>query len=645
MSAAPQLQVEEPEALQAALTYAKRGWPVAPAHAIDMSSTPDDLGYACTCTNKKCTSRGKHPLTTHGLKDASIDEVVIRKWWAQWPHANVLIRTGLVGGRCLIAIDVDPRHNGDESLAEVIARHGELPPTPMTCTGGGGQHIFLWAAREVPNSAGKENDGRFGEGVDIRGEGGYVIAAPSRHSSGRTYEWDSGAHPADIALAEAPQWLVELACKSKKRLEVNDHAIQGDYLIGGRNDALARLGGAMRRVGAGLKSIERALLDENADRCRPPLDYAEVRGIARSVYKYPPGDPSIAGVDPLPMLSGVDLATEMPPIPWVVEGLAWASGAPIILGGLGGGGKTMMLQSALMSIALGLPVWGQFAARQGRVVHLDYEQGRRTTQWRYQRILRGMGRDPREVDIGWACLPSLTLDADQAEEHLVRACYGATVAIVDSNRAAFPNADENSSKSRENMSRLQRVSERTGCAMIVIAHSRKPNGTDADSVQFALRGSGALYDASQAVYMLCGEGDLPPKCHMTKHRETRKAVPTFGLAIEDVPVDGVIRDDGPLVVRYIDPIEIGAMYAEAKVRADSGEDVMAASAERLSTHGARLMAIIGNAGETGASEAMLRAATKSTKLDADAVLGALLDQGAVRCEGRRGDARWWLVRS
>jgi hypothetical protein len=143
-----------------------------------------------------CLSRGKVPLTPHGCLDATTDAETIRGWWTRWPGANV----GLATGAGLLVVDVDPRHGGTASLANLP----ELPPTRESLTGGGGRHLFYRAAESLRCSA-----GRLGSGLDVRGEGGYIVTPPSVHPSGALYRWREGrglAHP----VAEAPAWLLDL---------------------------------------------------------------------------------------------------------------------------------------------------------------------------------------------------------------------------------------------------------------------------------------------------------------------------------------------------------------------------------------------------------------------------------------------------
>lgn len=613
---------DDSEPLTAALTYAARGWPVAPAWSI----LPDGT---CACRDRKCPSPGKHPigkLVHSGVKGATTDESVIRAWWAAEPSANVLIRTGMVGERCLVAIDIDPRHNGNESLAELIARHGELPPTPQCCTGGGGQHIFLWSPTVVPNSVGRLHDGRFGEGVDIRGEGGYVIAAPSRHVSGRSYEWETSAHPADVDLAEAPQWVIALAGQPKK-LRAESVEDGSGYMSGGRNNALTSLAGAMRRVGTPQNIIEATLLQTNDQECLPPLDPVEVRKIAWSVAHYEPGDPTRKDSDPWAMMGIGAMAAPIEDIQWVVEQLGIAPGAVTIFGGAGYSGKTLLLQMLMLSIASGESLWGEFAVGKGVCRHFDFEQGPRLTRERYQRGARGLGFELGDLPdgvLGLYSLPDGRLDDKGAEDTLVRLLEGVDVSVMDAYRGAFPTAQENDSGSRSHLDMLMRVSERTRCAIITIAHSRKI-GED-DDPRSSLRGSGALFDAAQTVYMLDGAPGRPIHVHNTKDRLLGIDRETFGLRIEDVAHDGDPR--WGLRASYVSSADIRA----AEITGDDWQSDMADNIARLSALGNRIMLIV--RASPGITREVITSTGPGSPKDISAALNELTRTGMLRAEGK-----------
>lgn len=252
--------------LDTALFYASRGWPVFPLKP-----------------------RGKEPLGTlapHGLKDATTDTAAICRWWSQVADANIGLATGARAG--IWVLDIDAGKGGDESLKELEARHGKLPDTCESLTGGGGRHLlFAW-----PRGAVVRNTTRLAglDGLDVRGEGGYIVAPPSVHPSGWDYVWELSSDPRDgMAIAEAPAWLLRLVCRNDKP-EAERAKSGADDLIpeGQRNATLARIAGAMRRQGAGADEIYAALATINARRCRPPLDDVEVRTIAQSISRYEP---------------------------------------------------------------------------------------------------------------------------------------------------------------------------------------------------------------------------------------------------------------------------------------------------------------------------------------------------------------------
>ncbi len=176
----------------AALRYAALGWPVLPLH------TPRP-GGGCTCQRRgECGQAGKHPRIARGLHAATTDLSRIDRWWGRWPAANVAVVTGARSG--LLVVDVDGEA-GERTLAELEAAHAPLPATRAQRTGAGRHLLFAHPGRPVPNSAGK-----LGSGVDVRGDGGFIVAAPSRHATGVLYAWRQPVAP----VAAAPGWLLAL---------------------------------------------------------------------------------------------------------------------------------------------------------------------------------------------------------------------------------------------------------------------------------------------------------------------------------------------------------------------------------------------------------------------------------------------------
>lgn len=268
-----------------ALRYAGLGLAVLPLHRpVDR-----DGRLRCSCGKADCTSPAKHPvgrLAPRGLLDASRDPNVLAAWFERYA-CNIGIATGAVSG--IVVLDIDPRHGGEEALAALEAEHGPLPPTWRFLTGGGGEHIvFRHPGGTVKNSA-----GRIGPGIDVRGDGGYIVAPPSLHISGRPYAISVDHHPDEVALAPLPHWLLNLLAEPAAAGPLNIGRVQTNWRThlsgtigeGERNIALARLAGLL----LGRRIDPHACLDLvlafNAARCRPPLPDLEVVSTVASIAR------------------------------------------------------------------------------------------------------------------------------------------------------------------------------------------------------------------------------------------------------------------------------------------------------------------------------------------------------------------------
>lgn len=195
--------------IDAAILYARRGWAVFPCHAAGPVS-------GCSCVQAECPSPGKHPRVRGGLHASSTDASTIRSWWARWPRANIGIRTGAASG--LVVVDVDPRHGGDATLAELESVHGALPPGRTVRTGSGGRHLyFRHPGGLVRNDAGRV----LGRGIDLRGDGGYVIAPPSRIAGGA---YALTAHGG--VIPDLPEWVLERLAARERRPEVTPATVR-----------------------------------------------------------------------------------------------------------------------------------------------------------------------------------------------------------------------------------------------------------------------------------------------------------------------------------------------------------------------------------------------------------------------------------
>jgi replicative DNA helicase len=187
----------EPTALDAALGYARRGWRVIPI-----------------------PPGRKHPGIAAWQREGTTDEQRIRHWWTSAPEHGVGIVTGAESGIWVLDVDVSGDKAGDDTLAELTDGYGALPDTYEVVTGSGGRHIyFAWPeGQEIRNDAGR----RLGPGLDVRGEGGQVLAPPTIHPNGQPYAVEASAPD---HVAPAPGWLLaKLADPEPSAHEGNDRS-------------------------------------------------------------------------------------------------------------------------------------------------------------------------------------------------------------------------------------------------------------------------------------------------------------------------------------------------------------------------------------------------------------------------------------
>lgn len=173
--------------LKAALNYSQMGFATFPLHSVTKSG--------CDCGDANCNSPGKHPLTVNGLKAASTNPEVLH-FQFEGKVANIGLATGPISG--IFVLDVDGAI-GESSLSN----YPDMPETLTSTTGRGRHLIFRYPDKKVYTRAGK-----FAPGLDIRGEGGYIVAPPSIHYTGVVYQWMDESTP----IADAPEWLLDIIC-------------------------------------------------------------------------------------------------------------------------------------------------------------------------------------------------------------------------------------------------------------------------------------------------------------------------------------------------------------------------------------------------------------------------------------------------
>jgi hypothetical protein len=222
-----------------------------------------------------CRPRGKRPATANGLRDATADPDIIRAWWQQQPDSNIAIATGAASG--IFVVDVDGL-DAEAALRRLEEEHGAaLPETVEVITARGRHCYFKWPQQPVRNSAGK-----IGAHIDIRGDGGYVIAPPSIHPSGRRYAWSVDS--AD-RIADAPGWLLakQNGTTGTRTLSPEWRTLIEGVGEGARNCSLAKLAGHLLRHRVNAFVTLGLLQAWNAAYCTPPLPAADVERIVNSI--------------------------------------------------------------------------------------------------------------------------------------------------------------------------------------------------------------------------------------------------------------------------------------------------------------------------------------------------------------------------
>jgi Bifunctional DNA primase/polymerase, N-terminal/Primase C terminal 1 (PriCT-1) len=227
-----------------------------------------------------CQPRDKEPACDTGLHAATTDRERIDRWWQKIPDLNIGVATGAISR--VFVLDVDGE-DLEASLRKLEGEHSALPSTVEVITGKGRHCYFQSGKHKIGNSA-----GQLGAGLDIRGDGGYVIAPPSIHPCGRSYAWsvDSASD-----FAAAPDWLVAKieapkAGKVGKALEHWHSVLTEPIRNGERNTTLASIAGKL--VHCGLRDvilIYDLLMCVNIARCEEQLSADEVETIVISIIQ------------------------------------------------------------------------------------------------------------------------------------------------------------------------------------------------------------------------------------------------------------------------------------------------------------------------------------------------------------------------
>ncbi|MGH8576223.1 MAG: AAA family ATPase [Gammaproteobacteria bacterium] len=464
----------------------------------------------------------KRPYTAHGLNDASTDSREIMRWWRRWPGALVGVPTGRRSG--LLAIDIDPagaewHRDNDHRLA-----CGRVHKTPR------GHHLLY---RYPPDSEIRNSAGRIAPGVDVRGEGGYIIWWP--------------AHGLEVVggmedLSPPP------ITDGGRSLASRDGAPQGaGELIteGQRNDSLSREAYRLRKQGCNADQIADVLRALNKARCSPPLPGPEVVAIAKGKARIPPGE---NWTEPPPIECYAEDAApgafpggeavyrcvseiESKPIRWLWPGRI-AKGKVFMLAGHPGLGKSqaMISMAAIVTTGGSWPV-DRTPCEQGSVLILSAEDDVEDT---IRPRLEAAGADLKRVFILDAIRETnpdgastkrpfnLTEDIDRLRD-LASELGDVMLIVIDPITAYLGHVDSHrNAEVRAVLAPLAEMAAGVGAAVVCVSHLTKAAGTEA---MLRVMGSLGFVAAARGAYLVAKDPEddtrrlfLPMKNNLAEDR-------------------------------------------------------------------------------------------------------------------------------
>lgn len=495
------------------------GWAVFPLHTIDAKGN-------CTCGDTGCKSPGKHPKTTKGSLDASKDEAQITSWFAGG-GSNIGIATGKISE--LVVVDLDTAKGADFNDLLIGGLDQTIFTTPKVKTGGGLHYYYkLPPGVSIKNSASK-----LGKFIDVRGDGGYVVAPPSIHANGHQYVF---RNQVDTLLEFPKEWLDKVNAPATQ-LPHTGFVVPpaGSTVImpeqinqGQRNVEMSRIAGSLRSRGLSEAAIYAALAVENQRICQPPLDDKELHQIAHSIGRYQPNE-TISAVADNPDDPNAQPDYENTLTPYLFgefldatfeekEILSFHIGKRdiAILQAATNAGKTTLLRNAGLCMSAGRPFMPFFEGKRPvKVAYFDFENDAQDVQ----RDLREMVKvfTPNEIKAlrdNLIIIPKGLMGGELFQFNRHEGWANALILqnnvefiIVDNVSAAYDINDENSNAevTKKVIKPLLKMAYKGDCAFLFAHHYGKAKNELEHAGVHAGRGASALQSLSRTVINMFGD--------------------------------------------------------------------------------------------------------------------------------------------
>lgn len=625
--------------LSAALEYVSLGLQVRPGFKLG----PD--GRTCNCPNPDCSKPGKHPVYSRD-KDkkartlqATDNADQVRRDFAQFPNSNVRIATG--PGTGLAVLDVD-RHteakDGFVNLAgleDALQKRGQsLPTTPTALSAGDGEHRYFRVPDDFslalsPSSGKPYIKIDIAPGLELLY--GQDATAPPSTLGTRSYRWKDGLALGQVAIAEAPAYLLQIAAEKSREGTGAPPIDKGAQIpVGERGKRIISVAKALYRNGASDHDVRIAvepIIARFADPIGDTWSEADIVRALKSAERYAQNsgpyepkeearrptepDPSWGVMTTVGLLS-LSLTEGVPR----VQDL-FTDGTIVLVSGRGGSHKTWVSDDIALSVASGQPFLGK-ATVPGPVLILQLEGSHREHQRRIRTLCHGRGITGSELEKlplyhRWG---RFNLSETKPRE-LLRAWvkeFQPVLITIDNLRLAFKGNEDSSEFAAELQQIIQDLQEDCPCTYLLVHHQRKrAKDQHLNDPGELLRGSGGLRNMSDYHAVVTSRADGSGVLTVDKYREG------------EVPPPIAFKFVGPEKPEGAGFVNLGAPKHHAEAKRDATTEKVAQALWR--TPGVAASAI---AQDVGISDA-----TAKTRL------GDLEEKGKARREGKGKATRWY----